>query len=99
MLASAERLMEAEELVDDATHAKPIAEILDLYDKELNSIGLKNVSFTYYSPSGNIEETDKNDMPIVLSGLSLEVKKGTYTAFTGHSGCGKSTALKLLMCV
>ena len=38
-------------------------------------------------------------MPIVLKNLSLEIKKDEYTAFTGTSGCGKSTALKLLMCV
>ncbi len=33
----------------------------------------------------------------VLSGLDLEIHKGEYVAFTGHSGCGKSTILKLLM--
>lgn len=38
-------------------------------------------------------------MPVVLSHLDIEIKKGEYVAFTGHSGCGKSTVLKLLMCL
>lgn len=38
-------------------------------------------------------------MPVVLSGMGLEIRKGEYVAFTGHSGCGKSTVLKLLMCL
>ena len=44
-------------------------------------------------------ELSKNEMPVVLHDLSFEVRKGETVAFTGHSGCGKSTALKLLMCV
>ena len=32
-----------------------------------------------------------------MDGVSVEVDKGDYVAFTGHSGCGKSTVLKLLM--
>lgn len=38
-------------------------------------------------------------MPPVLEYLSLEIRKGEHVAFCGQSGCGKSTALKLLMCV
>ena len=42
---------------------------------------------------------DKKDMPVVLHDLSISIGKGETVAFTGHSGCGKSTTLKLLMCV
>ena len=38
-------------------------------------------------------------MPAVLRDLSLQVGKGEYIAFTGDSGCGKSTVMKLLMCM
>ena len=36
-------------------------------------------------------------MPVAVTGLDLSISKGEYVAFTGHSGCGKSTALMLLM--
>ena len=36
-------------------------------------------------------------MPAAVSHFSFEIRKGEYVAFTGHSGCGKSTVLKLLM--
>jgi len=42
---------------------------------------------------------DSGAVPVVLDGISIQVGKGEYVAFTGHSGCGKSTALKLLMCM
>ena len=35
----------------------------------------------------------------VLNDFSLEIHQGEYIAFVGHSGCGKSTVLKLLMCI
>ena len=99
MLASAERLMEAETLEGDSPEAKPLAEVMDLYEGEIEKLGLEHIGFTYYPASDGIEDTGKEDMPVVLEDLSLEILKGSYTAFTGHSGCGKSTALKLLMCV
>jgi ATP-binding cassette subfamily B protein len=99
MLASAERLMEAEALESDRTQARNPEEVAGFYEKELKSIGLENAAFTYYPSSGDLGTLSKEEMPRVLHGLSLEIRKGETVAFTGHSGCGKSTALKLLMCV
>ena len=39
----------------------------------------------------------KEKMPQVLKDFSLSIGKGEFLAFAGHSGCGKSTVLKLLM--
>ncbi len=86
--ASAERLMEAEEFAKEA-EAKSEEEVRRFYRDEFRSLGLKNVTFSY---------PDKADQP-VLSDFCLEVKKGGTVAFTGQSGCGKSTVLKLLMCM
>ncbi len=91
MLASAERLMEAEAFADSGGEAKELDEMMLFYENKLKNIGLERVSFTYYSSA--------EDMPVVLKDFSVKISKGEYVAFTGHSGCGKSTALKLLMCV
>ena len=99
MAASAERLMEAESYEDEDAAAKTLTEVNGFYRNTLTAFGLNDISFTYYPVSENVLEIEKTDMPIVLKNLSLEIKKGTYTAFTGTSGCGKSTTLKLLMCV
>lgn len=99
MLASAERLMEAETFAQDAEEAAQPAEMVHFYQNELCKIGLKDVGFTYFPAAGAVDEIHKDDMPVVLEHLTLSIKKGEYVAFTGQSGCGKSTALKLLMCV
>jgi len=99
MLASAERLMEAEAFAEGPDTAKPLRELQSFYETQLAAIGLKDASFTYYPSSEGLGEAEKADMPIALQSFSLEIHKGETVAFTGHSGCGKSTALKLLMCV
>ena len=100
MLASAERLMEAETFPDDdCGSAAELPEILDFYENRLISLGLRDVSFTYYPPSETMDGLTKENMPLVLEHISFSLGKGDYVAFTGQSGCGKSTILKLLMCI
>lgn len=132
MLASAERLMEAEGLpdsdvmdndvtnndktnidktsidktsIDKTNNDKTNNDVTDsakahmFYKTDFQAIKMEKVSFTYMPPVS--EDTDMEEdtraMPIVLSDMDMEIRKGEYVAFTGHSGCGKSTVLKLLM--
>ncbi len=100
MTASAERLMDIERFENDCDSSpKSLSETLDFYENDLSEIGLKNANFTYYPATEKVGKLTKDAMPIVLHDLTLNVKKGEYAAFTGHSGCGKSTILKLLMCI
>ena len=85
MTASAERLMEVEQFAEDPAPL-PAADIRKLYG-QMESLSLRDASFTYKT----------EEAPVVLSHVSLTIRRGEYVAFTGHSGCGKSTALKLLM--
>lgn len=109
MTASAERLMEAEYYASDCEE-EPMAEeeLSDFYQKQWESLGLREARFSY--PVRNPNENAGKDASwsvkikkegypgvLVLSGLDLEIRKGEYIAFTGRSGCGKSTVLKVLM--
>lgn len=99
MLASAERLMEAERYPDDC-EGEPVSEpeIRRFYQRDLQSVGLRRVAFTYHPPAQEKTDADGTSTgTVVLTGINLEIHKGEYVAFTGHSGCGKSTVLKLLM--
>lgn len=98
MLASAERLMEIEKFDEDlegqsASHE----EVESLYNNKLVSIGLEKVSYKYYPATDHVDLMSKENMPYAVKDLSIEINKGEYVAFMGHSGCGKSTALMLLM--
>lgn len=100
MTASAERLMEIEDFSEeDAEPPVETEKVKSFYDNELEEICLEDVGFTYYPPTDKIADLSKEGMPVVLNGISLNIKKSEYTAFTGHSGCGKSTVIKLLMSI
>lgn len=100
MTASAERLMEIESFSDDSESSPlSIEEVGSFYSGNMKSFGLKNAKFTYYPAVDSIKSLSKDDMPLVLNDISIDIKKGEYVAFTGHSGCGKSTVLKLLMSI
>ena len=95
MLASAERLMEAESFADEEGSPRPEEEIRAFYERDFVELGLEDACFTYQPP---VRE-EESPMPVVLEKLSLQIRKGEYVAFTGHSGSGKSTVLKLLMSI
>ena len=97
MLASAERLMEAEAFAPDSEHPLAEEETLEFYRTQLTALRLEHASFTYQPPVRAEEE--QPPMPVVLKDIDLTIRKGEYIAFTGPSGCGKSTVLKLLMCL
>ncbi len=99
MTASAERLMEIERFDDDCTEQMSLEDVTKFYRSRLDRIALENAAFTYYPAADKLDELSKKDMPQVIDNISVEIAKGEYVAFTGHSGCGKSTVLKLLMCV
>lgn len=81
MMASAERMIELEEMEEDKVE-KDVSKD-ELYC-DLKSIVVKDVGFTY-----------KNKR--VFDGADLEVKKGEIVAIYGESGAGKSTLLKLIL--
>ena len=80
-LASAERLMELEQLPDDKTDSD--FNSIKCYSL-LKEIKATNLSFSY---------GDAN----VIENSSFSIKKGDFISVTGASGAGKSTLFKLLL--
>ena len=100
MTASAERLMEIEQFENDSEQpAYSAEEIRRYYAESLVAFGLDHADFTYYPAVDNIRDLSKENQPSVLKNISVTIRRGEYVAFTGHSGCGKSTVLKLLMSI
>lgn len=91
LTGSAERLMEIEKIEDDCDVAD-LQTIQYYYENRFHSLGFRHASFSY------IPLTNK-ERPFVLDNFDFTIQKGEYVAFSGHSGCGKSTVLKLLMCM
>lgn len=93
LLASAERLMEAEDYRPDCDAPKKDAEtIAAFYRNDFAGIALEDVTFTY-RPDAELAHT------LVFEHLCAEIGKGETVVLTGASGSGKSTLLKLLLCL
>lgn len=84
MIASAERLMEAEDLTQDLCEASGKTS-----GDKFEEFGFKDASFSYTGK--------ENKRTYVFKKLDLNIRRGEFVAVTGQSGCGKSTMLKLLM--
>ena len=97
MLASAQRLMEPETFgaADSDATLEP-EQIKHFYQNRFSAIGLQDACFTYQVP---VSDSEQVKMPVVLKDVNLRISKGECVAFTGPSGGGKSTLLKLLMCL
>ena len=99
MLASAERLMEIEHTeAQKPCRVKSLEEIKKYYEQDFAGFQFENICFSYI-PLKHDGETECQSTPIVLSDISFLIHKREYIAITGISGCGKSTILKLLMCL
>ncbi|MBQ3116352.1 MAG: ABC transporter ATP-binding protein [Clostridia bacterium] len=82
MTASAERLMEIEQIEDEPKLSVEKSRD-DLY-KDMQSIVFDDVCFTY-------------DRDRVLKDASAVINKGDFVMVTGKSGAGKSTLIKLML--
>ena len=97
MIASAERLMEAETFAPDGTEPKKSEQqIRSFYETDFFGVGLSHAGFTYRSIQQGESAQPRS---VVLSDVNAMIRKGDTVAVTGPSGCGKSTLLKLLMCL
>lgn len=81
VFASAERIMELEDVTDEASTGESLG--IDAY-ADATEIVFDNVEFAYNEDSK-------------ISVMNFSFKLGEFTAIAGESGIGKSTAIKLLL--
>lgn len=78
-------LASAERLMEVENFSTESEAILADGVERFDHISMKNVSFAY------------DDERKILHSFSMDISKGEFVAFTGESGCGKSTILRLLL--
>lgn len=83
MQASAERLMEIEQMEEESF--QPMLLNLSEFEKDFQAIIAEQVSVSY------------EDGAPVLEQVSLRINKGDFAGIVGESGSGKSTLMKLLL--
>lgn len=83
MIASAERLMEIDEITDELQINDKQLDVEKTY-AALEKISFSNICFKY-------------DRDIIFDNTSFTLNKGDFVAIMGISGIGKSTLLKLLL--
>ncbi len=98
VIASAERLMEIEEMPEEPEERLELNEVLQYYADDFQALKLEHASFTYL-PAAGADTAGNEFRPVVLSDLSLTIGKGEFAALTGPSGSGKTTILKILLCM
>lgn len=75
------------EMVEPILQAEPeVAVGKQVLTKVSGGIELTNVSFRY-----------TEDGPMILDGLSINIRPGQYVAIVGETGCGKSTLMRLML--
>lgn len=92
VFVSCDRILKAEEIeIQSSADAYTSEEIADKYRNGFERIQFENAFFSYKSGD------DAAENPVVLENVNLSIGKGEYVAFTGSSGCGKSTVMKLML--
>ena len=81
VIASTERLIELEEIKDEAETGDNLSR--DIYNR-MDTLVFDNVKFSYSDDA-------------TVSGINMDIKKGEFAVVAGESGAGKSTAVKLLL--
>ena len=93
MMVLCQSLLSVNMIIPLYERAKPILETLPEYDEAKSDAGeltgaieVSHVSFRY-----------KEDGPLVLDDVSIQVREGEYIGIVGPSGSGKSTLLRILL--